>query len=182
VFAIESDVASGQKKRRRRPFARSGRRPLKVLLAIDGSRYSEDAVTAVASSQWPPGTEIRIVTIVHSWLPMMMEPTFVLVAAHEQLLIESRQVAPSIVERAASKIRTAHPELPVTTRVLEGSPKNLIVDEAETWEADLIVMGAHGMGAVKTFFLGSVSQAVTLRAPCSVLIVRGRHHSETRAA
>ena len=155
---------------------------MKVLLAIDGSRYSADATTAVASSPWPRGTEVRIVTIVHSWIPMMMEPTFVLVAAHEQLLSESRLVAPSIVEHAAAQIGKVHPDMPVWTAVLEGSPKDVIVEEASTWKADLIVMGAHGLGAVKTFFLGSVSQAVALHAPCSVLIVRGRHHSEALPA
>jgi nucleotide-binding universal stress UspA family protein len=155
---------------------------VKVLLAIDGSPYSADAVTAVASARWPSGTAVRIVTVVHSWLPMMMEPTFVLAAAHEQLLIESRGLAPSIVKEAAQEIEAAHPDLPVTTKVLEGAPKSLIVDEAETWKADLIVLGAHGAGAVKTLFLGSVSQSVALQAPCSVLIVRGRHHAEALRA
>jgi nucleotide-binding universal stress UspA family protein len=113
---------------------------------------------------------------------MMLEPTLVMAAAHELLISESRLAAPSIVEKAAAEIKTAQPDLPVTTSVLEGVPKSLIVDEAEAWKADLIVLGAHGTGPVKRFFLGSVSQAVALRAPCSVLIVRGRNYPETMRA
>ncbi len=54
----------------------------------------------------------------------------------------------------------------------EGSPKEVIVDEAEQWDADLIVVESHGYGNVEKFVLGPVSQAVASHAPCSVEIVR----------
>jgi nucleotide-binding universal stress UspA family protein len=62
--------------------------------------------------------------------------------------------------------------------VIDGSPKQVIVEQAEQWGADLIVMGCHGFGPVKRFLLGSVSQAVAVHAPCSVEIVRLRHAPE----
>ena len=55
---------------------------------------------------------------------------------------------------------------------MEGTPKHVILEEAETFGADLIVIGAHGYGIVERFLLGSVSQAVSLHAKCSVEIVR----------
>ncbi|PKN59600.1 MAG: universal stress protein, partial [Deltaproteobacteria bacterium HGW-Deltaproteobacteria-11] len=60
----------------------------------------------------------------------------------------------------------------VTPVILEGQPKEVILDEAENWGADLIIVGSRGHGAVRRFLLGSVSFAVALNAPCSVEIVR----------
>jgi nucleotide-binding universal stress UspA family protein len=80
----------------------------------------------------------------------------------------------SLVERAASRLREGegNRSLEITTEVLEGSPEGLIVDEAERWDADLIVVGSRGRGVAGRFLLGSVSLAVAIRAPCSVKIVR----------
>jgi nucleotide-binding universal stress UspA family protein len=48
----------------------------------------------------------------------------------------------------------------------------VIVEEAERWGADLIVMGSRGLGAWNRLLLGSVSSAVVHHAKCSVEIVR----------
>lgn len=60
----------------------------------------------------------------------------------------------------------------VTTEVLEGHPRERIVQTAKKWEADLIVVGSHGRKGVTRFTLGSVSSAVVAVAPCSTLVVR----------
>ena len=60
-----------------------------------------------------------------------------------------------------------------------GAPRPVILDEAENWGADLIVMGSHGYGAWKRFLLGSVSQAVVSHAKCSVEVVRCAAAEET---
>lgn len=69
----------------------------------------------------------------------------------------------------------------ITTEVLSGSPKRVILEEAEAFGADLIVVGSHGHGALERFLLGSVSQAVALHAKCSVEIVRTRSNVRTRS-
>ena len=56
--------------------------------------------------------------------------------------------------------------------MIEGPPKLVILEEAEKFGADLIVVGSHGYGFVERFLLGSVSQAVAVHAKCSVEIVR----------
>jgi len=48
----------------------------------------------------------------------------------------------------------------------------LIIEEAESFGADIIVLGSHGYGALESFLLGSVAQSVVLHAKCSVEIVR----------
>jgi nucleotide-binding universal stress UspA family protein len=93
-------------------------------------------------------------------------------AAHEELIEEERKRAPERVDRAVQAIKQHAAELTVEAEILEGSPKKVIVEEAERWGANLIVIGSHGYGPVKRFLLGSVSHAVALHAPCSVEIVR----------
>ena len=77
-----------------------------------------------------------------------------------------------IIEKAAKNLRKKNPSLTVTTIAMEGSPKSVILDEAEKFGADLIVVGSHGQGGVERFLLGSVAYAVSLHAKCSVEIVR----------
>jgi nucleotide-binding universal stress UspA family protein len=90
----------------------------------------------------------------------------------EVIRIEHEQ-ADSIIEKAVSRLGSAKDKpWTVTATVLDGSPKRIIVEEAERWGADLIVVGSHGYGSWNRFLLGSVSQAVSLHAPCSVEIVR----------
>ena len=90
------------------------------------------------------------------------------------MLEHERKQGATTVEQAASRLRIGEGSrsLEITTEVLEGSPKELIVDEAKRWGADLIVLGSHGRGAIGRFFLGSVSLAVAAHASCSVEIAR----------
>jgi nucleotide-binding universal stress UspA family protein len=82
-----------------------------------------------------------------------------------------RQQAGEALERATEKLR-AGGALQVSTEVLTGSPKRRIVEEAEGWGADLIVVGSHGYKSWERMLLGSVSQVVAAHAACSVEIVR----------
>lgn len=63
----------------------------------------------------------------------------------------------------------------MTTKIVEGIPKDAIVQEARDWGADLIVLGSPGYGRVRRVFLGSVACAVVAKAPCSVQVVRAKH-------
>lgn len=87
-----------------------------------------------------------------------------------------REHAQGAVDRALSKLRESEEsrKLHITSEVLMGLPKRLIVEEAERFGADLIVVGSHGYRMWERMLLGSVSQAVAAHAECSVLIVRQR--------
>lgn len=65
-------------------------------------------------------------------------------------------------------------DLPANARTvtLEGGAASTIVDYAESVDADLIVIGSRGRGAIGSLLLGSVSHGVVHAAHCNVLIVR----------
>ena len=81
-----------------------------------------------------------------------------------------REQAKDLVEKAADKLRAA--KFDVSTELVEGDPKSQIIDVANEWHADMIVLGSHGRTGLSRFLIGSVSQAVVRHAHCSVEIIR----------
>jgi nucleotide-binding universal stress UspA family protein len=75
-----------------------------------------------------------------------------------------------IFEPLAEKLRTVGLDAAVMIR--RGKPADEIVDEAETWGADCVFVGAKGTRGIERLLLGSVSSAVSGRAICSVEVVR----------
>jgi nucleotide-binding universal stress UspA family protein len=144
---------------------------MKVLLAVDGSKEGGSPIQELLRRAWPPGTQVRVISVVHP-VPLVADPVLVIAASHMESLKEEEQRAARAVADAAAEISEAAPQLDVSTVILEGSPKKLIVEEAERWGADLILVGSHGHGPMGRFLLGSVAHAVTLYAPCSVEVVR----------
>jgi nucleotide-binding universal stress UspA family protein len=158
---------------------------MRVLLAVDGSSYSDEAVKEVTSRTWPELSEVRVITAYE--LPLAPAPeTWALPPDYfEQLDRAARESAQAIEEAIAGKLAAAFgPAVKVTGNILPGSPRAIILEEAERWSADLIVMGSHGYGTWHRFLLGSVSQAVVSHAKCSVEVVRMRNRpaGEVRAA
>ncbi len=56
--------------------------------------------------------------------------------------------------------------------VREGYPATVIIEEAESQEADLIVIGTHGLSGLKHMLLGSIAERVVQKSPCPVLTVK----------
>lgn len=144
---------------------------MRILLAIDGSPCSQVAVEEICLRPWPVGSEVRVITV-DGPLP---EPyrdgtTTMFDEIHKQIL----KSAMKSLNAAVATLRRKAPSLTVTHVLREGRAKDAILDEAEQWDADLVVLGSHGYGAVKRLFLGSVSLAVATNAPCSVEIVRAK--------
>ena len=143
---------------------------MKILLATDGSEYSEATVDEVASRPFPEGTEVLVVSVFEV-------PAFPLgfpFGGVDFFDDQMQKSAGAAAEKAAAKLRKGKEgrKLKVLTRVLSGSPKRVILEQAEVFGADLIVLGSRGLGAWDRLLLGSVSQAVATHAKCSVEIVR----------
>lgn len=147
----------------------------RILLATDGSEYSEHAARSIAARPWPSGAQVRVLSIVEILLPAMramLEPPFL----DDEYLETAREAA---MKRSQDAIAQAREILAPTgldvsesVSVLVDPPRTTIPNEAAEWGADLIVLGSHGRSGVDRFLLGSVSEAVAIGAPCSVEVVR----------
>jgi nucleotide-binding universal stress UspA family protein len=95
------------------------------------------------------------------------------IAYFEEMDTALREQAQSTLNRAVDKLKPKLPEtISLDGRIAPGSPRIVILEEAEEWGADLIVVGSHGYRAWERFLLGSVSQSVVSHAKCSVEVVR----------
>jgi nucleotide-binding universal stress UspA family protein len=146
---------------------------MKILLATDGSPCSVAAIDEVARRPWPVDSQVRVVSIVERPAPLVAEPHLMASGYFEEAEKICRRQAEDAVKLAAEKLRSGRNGDPlISAQVLDGSAKRTIVEEAETWGADLVVVGSHGYRSWERMLLGSVSQAVAAHAKCSVEIVR----------
>ena len=146
---------------------------MKILLAVDGSGYSEAAIEEVIKRPWPPQSEVKIVTAIET--PMMVGMGLEPWPANyfDDLQKSAREAAEAVIASAMRKLKEASEKtLKISHEIIDGPPSQVIVEEAESWGADLIVMGSRGLGAWNRLLLGSVSSAVVHHAKCSVEIVR----------
>jgi nucleotide-binding universal stress UspA family protein len=144
---------------------------MRILLAIDSSPSSQLAVEEIVQRPWPPASRVRIISVVRPYTPPVTEFVFA-AATLDDIRREQMQEAERLVAGAAETV--ARTGLPVDAAVLEGDPRGSIVDEADEWLADLIVLSSHGHRGLERLLLGSVAQAVVAHAHCSVEVVRRR--------
>jgi len=143
--------------------------PVRVLIGVDRSADSNTAVDAVCSRQWPRGAEVALLAVVDT--VMAVNPSEPLEAKWIEVGDEKNwEQVREIFEPAAQKLRSAGLHAEVLIR--RGNPADQILQEADTWGADCIFVGARGTRGIDRLLLGSVSAAVSARAHCSVEVVR----------
>ena len=153
---------------------------MKILLAIDGSASSDEAIAEILARPWPEQTEVKVITAFEMPVIVGIEPWAAGPMYFDDLHKAAWSAANGVVENAVTKLKTSpEKKLKITGGVMQGSPGQVIVETAEEWGADLIVMGSRGLGAWNRLLLGSVSNAVLHHAKCSVEIVR-RAETHTR--
>jgi nucleotide-binding universal stress UspA family protein len=155
-----------------RSHRQTGAPPIRLLIGVDGSPDAAAAVHAVATRQWPPGTAVRLVTVLDARMRTALIPPRLVeswVTAGDE---EEHTWVPRMVEAMAEPLRTRG--LLVSSVMKVGDPKQVLLNEAEHWGADCVFVGARGLSRIERFLLGSVSSAVAARAHCSVEVVRPR--------
>lgn len=148
---------------------------MRILLATDGSDHSIRAVMEVATDYFrPERDEMLIISVYEEAYPIAAEPYAIASDQYERLAETLRVQSQSYVEAAKATANAITGKNGIKTEVLSGHPAQAIVDRAEKWQADLIVVGSHGRGFWGRL-LGSVSDGVAHHAPCSVLVVRSKN-------
>jgi nucleotide-binding universal stress UspA family protein len=146
----------------------------KILVALDGSEPADKALDFALDLAEKYSAEVALLSVAHMPLVVYTSPgiggfppvaigryTKKLKASHEKLLSE-----------ALKRAKKVKPNLKVSTKLLEGRPSDKIIETAKEGNFDIIVMGSRGLGGIKEFFLGSVSDRVADEAVCPVLIVK----------
>jgi len=166
---------------RRREARDASENGMRILLAVDGSDFSDAAVEEVANRPWPRGSEVQVISAVH--LPFTPTPeTWALPDSYYSDLEKTgRELANSAINHATTRLRESNAgrEIPLTltSEAPVGHAEETIIETAKTWGANLVVLGSHGYRGFTRFLLGSVSQAVASHAPCSVEVVRKKAQS-----
>ena len=145
--------------------------PVRLLIGVYSSTDSNAAVEAVCSRYWPSGTEVALLAVVDTVMPLTSDPKQPSVMKWIEVADESNwNRVREIFEPAAQRIRSAGLHAEVLIR--RGNPADEILKEANTWGADCIFVGAKGTRGIDRLLLGSVSSAVSSRSHCSVEVVR----------
>jgi nucleotide-binding universal stress UspA family protein len=155
---------------------------MKILVAVDESPFSQQAVRVVAEQFQPKNAEVQVVNAVEpisayfsaEYFPHITRDT-------EEIESERQKQAEALVEKACAKLGQAG--FRCSQAVLHGDARAAILDQAKKWKPDLIVVGSHGLKGLNRLLMGSVSEAIVRHAECSVQVVRLRaaeRHAQKR--
>jgi nucleotide-binding universal stress UspA family protein len=160
--------------------ARGARRD-RVLFATDGSVSADQAESLIR--EWPifEGTTVRVLSVAEDIRPWHtgVAPTMVrqVAAAHAEELRKAKAAHEALAHETAQRLTATGHAADAAIRVGDAAAE--IIAEAESWGADLVVMGSRGRTGLTRILLGSVARNVLQGSRSSVLIVRDRSH-ETR--
>ena len=161
---------------------------MKIFIAYDGSEPANIAIDGLRRAGLPAeGVEALVMSVGEVWLPPPVpgdDDTFPTQAPpglkeareHAELVM---QKARESAERGAIRVQEIFPQWRVTPDAQNGSPAFELLNRAEEWQPDLIVVGSHGHTAFSRFVLGSVSQKVLTEAATSVHVGRSGKGSGT---
>ncbi len=138
---------------------------MKILLATDGSEYSEEAARALTCMDLTEDDEIMLVHVV-SWVPFKYDAE----SYYEGLKEIRKDVAPKIIDSCLEILKPVRAR--ISTAIIDGSPDRHIVEAAEEAGMDLIVMGARGIKGLKSVLIGSITKSVALNSSKPVLVVK----------
>jgi len=134
----------------------------RILVAVDGSLYSEIALDQAISMATVCNSQLFAIHVVEAY-PKHLEsaPAF-----EDEIKKAGLKFLEKVKKKAAQQNLSCETILKVG-----GQPHEFIVKEAKKKGIDLIVLGTHGRSGLKKLFLGSVAQKVIGHAPCAVLVV-----------
>lgn len=141
-----------------------------ILVPIDGSMMATQGLREGVELARRLGGRIRLLHVLNQtpWTAPGFVP-----APMGDLLAALTQAGESILERGRQEVAAAHIEVEVRlVRVVGERVGEMVIDEAKSWPADLIVCGTHGRRGVRRLLLGSDAEYIVRLSPVPVLLVR----------
>lgn len=143
-----------------------------IVVGTDESEPSSRALAMAAAVAAERGAPLHCVSVWADPAATIAAASFVDGAALMNAGEHVRDAVTKDLEARAAELRTQHPELTVTTAVLEGDPASCLAAEAARVGASMLAIGTRGRGGFRGMMLGSVSHGVLHAAKCPVAIVR----------
>jgi len=140
---------------------------MKILVAVDNSKYSEAAVHAINHYFKPQTVEVGIL---HVLTPVVLTAVPQMSRNYAPELEQQAKQARALVDNYVQRLRAAG--YTAESAVETGDVRETIIDFAARVHADLILLGSHGHKGMGRLLLGSVAESVVRHATCSVLVVR----------
>ena len=145
---------------------------IKILLATDGSDYSQATMEFLSSIPFPDNSEVTILNVIRSNIFDIPERFVIDINKGIKKLVAStkaKEVAESekIIELAREYLNKRFKNIHVLSKV--GDPSTEIIKTADTMEADIIAVGCRGLRGIKGM-MGSVSRNILTHSKSSVLI------------
>ncbi|MCQ8771693.1 universal stress protein [Streptomyces telluris] len=134
-----------------------------ITVGVDGSEHGKAAADWAAAEAERRGMELRLV---HAWV---WQPLDLPVTADTEV---QQRWAETLLREARARVTARSPGVPVTARLLPADPVPALV--AEATEADMLVLGSRGHGALIGYLIGSIALHVLRQARGPVVLVRSQ--------
>jgi nucleotide-binding universal stress UspA family protein len=141
----------------------------KILVAVDGSEPSKNALNQALEHSMKWNAELIIVSVVPEISSVTYMGQHEYIVHYKEFLRESQK---KVLNEFSTIVRNRYPDIKFETRLEEGRPSDMIVDIARNEDVDLIVMGSRGMGGIRGWVLGSTSRSVVNSCTKPILIVK----------
>ncbi len=139
----------------------------RILVPIDGSRAASRGLSEAIKLANRRGGQLRLLHVVDE-LPAVLPPA----GATDIVMAQLRGAGDSILKAGAAQARDAGVQVECKLIEAMGGEAGLyILEEAQSWGADLIVCGTHGRRGLRRVVMGSDAEYVVRRSPVPVLLV-----------
>lgn len=142
---------------------------MKILIGVDDSPCSKAALEYVKAMKWPAGSKFVVFAASVPAIAYTMVDAGGMTwmkTAEEEMTVATEE----LTARVERELRDAG--LATEAKVVQGDPREAIVDAARTMGADLVVVGSHGRTGLQKLVMGSVASHVVAHAPCTVIVVK----------
>jgi nucleotide-binding universal stress UspA family protein len=170
--------------------ADSGAPLKKILVGVDGSDKSDEALSVALDMADRYGAEVTIIHVLEptpipsTKYPVTVSGSVESMANPEWVDIyytKTTEAAKDLLNKSSEIATKTYPKLRVREKLAEGKPAEEIIKEARDGGYDLIVLGSHGLSNFEEFLLGSVSTDVVNQSKVSVLIVKSSLFTKSQA-
>ncbi len=146
----------------------------KILIAVDNSICSEKAAKTGYEMASKFSAQIALLNIIEP-LPQTVNPDFALAPVFMEMYDNSEENSHILLKEMENKFGNG---IKTTYLTSLDTATHGILQQAQDWGADLIVIGTHGRSGLYHFLVGSVAESVANKSICPVLIIPNNEESK----